>query len=369
MTDTLSYRQLFDELSNLNASAYDMLIKGDFEGFTELLETFTGSGITEQENFTYARAAYKFSAMPFTLNHIWIGPDSRNMLNDYIFYSIAEGLTIKDIQERDLYPVYANMVNSLSLTDEEKAEKKQEKLESKLSQKRWTVYKEFISKYNELYKEIEDINIFAEVPLVTDLETHQMTYIQRIVELAKIRSKFHLSFDFTCTSVDNTDLEGKDLPQKIEYLTKNLPDLYQKGTQKINLDIQKFLTVKEDNEHILASNYIQGKGIDRKNWKKYTKGKLPSIPLFYLELAFYLAIPSSDEIEKFMNLHGYSIKSPMTHFKDISCGKKVYHILHRDLCRWIDAGIDYNLINEMCGMKLSVLEKEQRQLAAKRKKK
>ena len=26
-----------------------------------------------------------------------------------------------------------------------------------------------------------------------------------------------------------------------------------------------------------------------------------------------------------------------------------YSLLHRDLCRLIDAGIDYNLLNEMCG--------------------
>ncbi len=83
---------------------------------------------------------------------------------------------------------------------------------------------------------------------------------------------------------------------------------------------------------------------------------LPNIHLFYLELALYLTIPSSDEIEKFMNLHGYSIKSPMTHFQDISCKKNVYHILHRDLCRWIDAGIDYNLLSQMCGFLLEQKE-------------
>jgi len=70
VTDTLSYRQLFNELEDLNVSAYDMIIQGDFEGFTDLLETFAGKGITEQENFPYARAAYRFSAMPFTLNHM-----------------------------------------------------------------------------------------------------------------------------------------------------------------------------------------------------------------------------------------------------------------------------------------------------------
>lgn len=107
---------------------------------------------------------------------------------------------------------------------------------------------------------------------------------------------------------------------------------------------------------ILTSNYLHGKRIEWEKWKNYKKGRLPNLHLFYLELAFYLSIPSSDKIEKFINLHGHSIKSPMTHFSDISFGSKVYHIMHQDLCRWIDTGIDYNLINELCNMQLQQKE-------------
>lgn len=57
-----------------------------------------------------------------------------------------------------------------------------------------------------------------------------------------------------------------------------------------------------------------------------------------------------------MNLHGYSIKSHMTLFYDIQWGGKFYCILHKDLCRWIDAGVDYNIINAICKFQLG--EKE-----------
>jgi len=167
------------------------------------------------------------------------------MLSDYIFGSITEGWTIKDIQERDLYPVYVNMANSLTFTDEEKAQAKQERMESRLSKKRWEAYETFIDKYSGLYKQLGNVSVFG-VPLIDDVETHQMSYIQRVVELAEIRSRFHLTFDFTCTTVDNTALEGMNLTQKIKYLTSNLPDLYQKGTQKFNPNIQDlFLLVKK----------------------------------------------------------------------------------------------------------------------------
>lgn len=90
--------------------------------------------------------------------------------------------------------------------------------------------------------------------------------------------------------------------------------------------------------------------------KNIAKVLFPTNPLFYLELAFYLSIPSSNEIEKFMNHHGYSIKSQMTFFQDICCRNNTYHILYKDFCKWIDAGIDYNLINELFRYQLEVKE-------------
>ena len=139
----------------------------------------------------------------------------------------------------------------------------------------------------------------------------------------------------------------------MKYLTEVFDNLYNPNKNKNRFTIDDCFSFNGF-QKVLASNYLQGKWIDRKNWKHYTKGTLPKIPEFYLQLAFYLTIPSSAEIEKFMNLHGYSIKSPMTHFHDVG-GK--YHILHRDLCRLIDAGIDYNLLNEICGYDLEIKEK------------
>lgn len=44
----------------------------------------------------------------------------------------------------------------------------------------------------------------------------------------------------------------------------------------------------------------------------------------------------------------------MTLFHDVGCGKD--YILHGDLCYLIDAGIDYNLLNEICGFVLQKRE-------------
>lgn len=348
MKDKLSYRQLYDEIETLNTSVFDSLINGDFESFQNTIDEFAGSGIMEQEEFATAREAYRYSSMPFTFDGIWISVDSRNPL-DRLVMDIA-GPSIQEIHERDVMPVYAYMVKQT-----EPQEINHE--DSKIAGKRYAALQHYKELYKDLYKDPSSQGSLWNNPLVADAEKHQMVYISRITELAAARSKFYATYDFTSLPlngvkiIDNEKLRNLDPAKKIKYLTGTLDNIY--GNTKNKIHCTDYFSF-DGYEKILASNYLQGKGIDRKNWKRYTKGDLPVKAEFYLQLAFYLTIPSSDEIEKFMNLHGFSIKSPMTLFHDVSAGK--YHILHRDLCRWIDAGIDYNLINEMCGYKLEIKE-------------
>lgn len=348
MQDKLSYAQLYNELEALNASAYGALLNEDFESFCSAIDGFEQSGVMEQEEFPAAREAYRCSSMPFTLNGIWIGAEPHNPLDTPV--ADVSGLRIQDLKKRDVYPVYACITQKEAVQPEE----------STLAAARIEVFEKYKELYQNLYKDNRRTHL-PTIPLVANVEKHMMEYISRITELAAVRSRFLLTYDFSCLSVnnkqiiDNEKLKKMPTPEKMKYLTQKFANLYNTPSGRPTaqpVDYFAFNGYKK----VLASNYLHGKMIDRKNWKHYTKGILSKLPLFYLELAFYLAIPSSDEIEKFMNLHGYSIKSPMTHFQDISCGRETYHILHRDLCRWIDSGIDYNLINEMCGFQLQQME-------------
>lgn len=346
MKDRLSYKQLYDEIETLNTSVFDSLMNEDFEEFQNTIDEFTDSGIMEQEEFATARAAYRYTSMPFTLDGIWISVDSRNPL-DRIVMDVA-GPSIQEIHARDVMPVYAYMI--------EHAEPQETESESnRIASMRISAFNQYIKLYSKLYNDPSPKSIWS-VPLVDDVKKHQMTYINRVTELAAARSKFYATYDFTSLPlngmkiIDNEKLRNLNASEKIKYLTETFDNIY--GSVKNRIKCTDYFSFN-GYEKILVSNYLQGKRIDRKNWKRYTKGFLPKIPDFYLQLAFYLTIPSSDEIEKFMNLHGYSIKSPMLHFYDVSGGN---HILYRDLCRWIDAGIDYNLINEMCDFDLEQKE-------------
>lgn len=348
MKDKLSYRQLYNELETLNTSAYDCFFNGDFESFQNTINEFADSGIMEQEEFATAREAYRYSSMPFTFDGIWISVDSRNPL-DRLVMDVA-GPSIQEIHERDVMPVYAYMVEHT-----EPQEINHE--DSKIAGKRCAALQHYKELYKDLYKDPSSKGTWS-IPLVSNAEKHKIVYINRITELAAARSKFYATYDFTSLPlngmkiIDNEKLRNMNASEKIKYLTTAFDNIYDPAKNKNRFNHTDCFSF-DGYEKILVSNYLQGKGIDRKNWKRYTKGTLPAKFDFYLQLAFYLTIPSSDEIEKFMNLHGYSIKSPMLLFCDILGGN---HILYRDLCRWIDAGIDYNLINEMCGLKLELKE-------------
>ena len=350
MKDRLSYKQLYDEIETLNTSVFDSLINGDFESFQNTIDEFADSGIMEQEEFATAREAYRYSSMPFTFDGIWISVDSRNPL-DRLVMDVA-GPSIQEIHERDVMPVYAYMVKH---TEPQEINYEY----SKIAGKRYVALQHYKELYKDLYKDPSSQGSLWNNPLVADVEKHQMVYINRITELAAARSKFYATYDFTSLPlngmkiIDNEKLRNMGASEKIKYLTTTFDNIYDPAKNRNRFNHTDCFSFS-GYEKILASNYLQGKDIDRKNWKRYIKGDLPVKAEFYLQLAFYLTIPSSIEIEKFMNLHGYSIKSPMTLFHDVN--NKQYYILHRDLCRWIDAGIDYNLINEMCGLQLEQKE-------------
>lgn len=364
MYDTLSYKQLFNEIDTLNTSAYSFLYNNDFEGFQGIINDFIASGITESNNFDIARAAYRYAQTSFSVNGFLLGSEAEKLIDDYIFHHFSMGRTTGDIKADNFFPTFAYMCQhietskwgTLDLSPEEIEQEKEERKANRLLEKRAIAFNEYIKLYHNLYT-IEETNtsIFSMYPLIADVSAYQQSYVDNVIKLAEARSKINLTFKFTCKQLDAASMKGKTQKEKIDILTQHLPNIYLDKNNSIkNNAIEDYLTFDNNDQKLLVSNYIQGKGIDRKNWKKYCKATFPNNIFFYLQLAFYLAIPSSSEIEKFMNHHGYSIKSDMTFFHNIGN----YNVMYKDLCRWIDAGLDYNLINEFLGYPLEI--KEQR---------
>jgi hypothetical protein len=191
---------------------------------------------------------------------------------------------------------------------------------------------------------------------VPDVKALQNFYIDKVCKLVETRESFNFSCNFHYWNIDNEALREMNTRDKMQYLLQDF--------KYITLDEKKIGDDKIysfDNQKLFLTNYLDGKGLGRKTWKNYKNPKIRKLPkelLFYFEIALYLGLPSSDDIERFMNLHGLSMNSDILYFGDVNLGRKAYHIMYKDVKRWIDAGIDYNLLNSMFNMDIQRKESE-----------
>ncbi len=352
MTDILSYEQLYTELTTLNANACDAIYNDDIEGFNNIINDIYNSGITQQERFPIAREAFRYSNIPILVNDIWFGPKADEILDIHIFHA-SNGLTIKDIKEKNDKEFYAFMVQNLSSKNTNTKPKQTKKKPSEQREEDFLLY---LDKLAHLYDETDETKSTA---LVTNEKKYHKIFTDRIKELVYLRQQLYLAFSFLLqfkTPLEISDIKNKTEQEKIEILEKKLPNIY----EKINTvrDREYLLTFENRPYSIPFSNYLEGKGINRSNWKNYhneKKIKLPNNIMFYLQLAFYLTLPSSVEVEKFLNLHGYSIKTDMLILPNVKILTD-YFVRCKDLCRWIDAGINYNVLNKLFGYELQKAE-------------
>lgn len=272
------------------------------------------------------------------------------ILNPHIFHA-SGGLTIKDIRERNDKEFYAYMVQNLNTINKNiNAEIKQRK---KLTfQDRADAFNIYLDKLENLYTETEETKSNN---LIIDEKKYHQIFTDRVKELVDLRQQIYIVFDFQLRNAPQKILyiKNKTEEEKLKILTANLPNIYEKIDTS---DTKSLLTYKDNLYNIKFTNYLEGKDINRVNWKNYhLKMKLPSNIMFYLQIAFFLSLPSTVEIEKFLNLHGYSIKTDMLILPKVKVLKD-YCTRCKDLCKWIDAGIDFNILNKLFGYEFQVTE-------------
>lgn len=342
--------QMFLKLERLNKDLIEYISNDDFETFKSTIQEFYDSGIIENPYFDITRDFYRCCKSDITINGTYINNTTKTLLD--VFYSKYEEPFIEEQQDnnRELFSsliTHSEFLQKYGYDDYE-TEKYgyDENIPSTQNiNKRRNLIVEYIEEYFKLYEPTNTSNI----------EQIQQTYIDRIVTLIELRKYTYLTHNFILVDEMEdifTTLQPLTMKERFEYLDKHLQNIYENTSiTKDNLrDYIKF----ENQKYIRFTNYIQGKYIDRKRFFDFKNKKLPQNILFYIELAFYLCIPSSNEIEKFLNLFGYSIKSELMLLEKRTCGKKTYDITYKDLCKWINAGVSYDLINEMLGYELEI---------------
>lgn len=339
--------QIFWKIEKLNKDLIEYISMDDFDRFKNTIQEFYDGGVMEESYFDIVRDFYRYSKSDITINSTFINDDTKTLLDEFYNKSFIEQ------QQDDNRELFASIITHSEFLqkygyDDYETEKYgyDDNIPSTQNiNKRRNLIVEYIEQYFKLYEPTNTSNI----------EQVQQTYIDRIVTLIELRKYTYLTHNFILVDemedIFNT-LQPMTIQERFEYLNNHIQNIYENTSiTKDNLrDYIKF----ENQKYIRFTNYLQGKYIDRKRFFDFKNNKLPQNILFYIELAFYLCIPSSNEVEKFLNLFGYSIKSELLLLDSRACGKKTYDITYKDLCKWIDAGVSYDLINEMLGYELEI---------------
>ena len=339
MVDKLSDKQIYEHLKGLNEQVYNCIVDEDINALNGIIEDVESSGIMDLPNYNDVAKYYRFSEAPFFYGGVSFSYKANEMLDPFIAYSTNgyDSETIRRMHEDDFFAFMVNLENGempKKLTPREEA------------------YIKFKEKMEHLYE-------FDGVVASNDLIMDDLAYIKiltdRVYELIQLKQKFSMSFNF---GVKTPDFNFNNLSEKekLKKLTSIVKSMYvdANGNEK---EPDEFLTFDRNSmSSINYINYMRGKYLNHMMCKKYyLKQKLPKNLLFYVELAFYLCIPGSKEIEKFLNLHGYSFSSELGVLEGCYILGK-YNVRYKDLRRWIDIGLSCNTINKLMGYEIQIPE-------------
>lgn len=345
MVDKLSNKQIYDYLKDLNKQVYDFIVEEDISGLESLLGDVEASGITTLSNYDRVVNAYRYSEAPLFIDGMTFPASVNEMLNPFIIKA-TQGYDIDTITKHQESKFFAFMIG----LNKKNVEFDEDSLSPK--QKAFLEYKEELAN---LYTFDEEIVVGND--LIQDDLSYLKILTDKVVELVELRQQFYIGFDFHTKGVPTIDFNKASEKEKLDKLTTIIKSMYVDKDGK-EIEPMSFLTIDDKKVYnIILNNYMRGKYLHHLNWKNYhNKQQLPKNILFYIELAFYLSIPGSKEIEKFLNLHGYSFMSDIKMLDSASIFGK-YNVRYKDLRRWIDIGLSYNTINKLMGFEIQIGEK------------
>lgn len=348
MVDKLSNKQIYDHLKDLNKQVYDFIVEEDISGLESLLGDVEASGITTLSNYDRVVNNYRYSEVPLFIDGINFPASINEMLNPFIIKA-TQGYDIDTItkhQESKFFAFVMELNKKNVEFDEEAFSPKQ---------KAFLEYKE---KLSNLYAFDEEAVVGND--LIVDDNAYLKILTEKVEKLVELRQQFYIGFDFHTKGLDDLSFNGLSEKDKLKKLTTIIKSMYidEDGNE---IEPLSFLTIDDKKVYnIILNNYMRGKYLHHLNWKNYhNKQQLPKNILFYIELAFYLCIPGSKEIEKFLNLHGYSFMSDIKMLDSASIFGK-YNVRYKDLRRWIDIGLSYNTINKLMGFEIQLFEEKKK---------
>lgn len=340
--------------TNIDASAY--AINGDIQNFNTL--AYNCYSLTKEDHYYEVLQAFRMANTTFSISgYSFIDED---LLSQFwgkyerikVHFKLLDDLIICNMDWQTFLDMYGydTEYEALNDTDVEK------QIYNCTAKKRIDLINHYTALYNRLYLSEKDIfTIHKTTPKTTTILDK---FIDKVIALIEQKEQFFSYINYELVGYDVEDLNKilknkKTNKQRFDYLKSITGNIYTTLQNNPKVDFRDYFIIK-DTKKIKCSSYLNGKGISRNTYFAYKRKKsFYKGSLFYLELAFFLGIPSANEVEKFLNYHGYSLKSPYNIFTNIN-GTDIFDY---DIFRWIDAGIDYNLINTMLGFELQTISK------------
>ena len=341
----MTKQKILQELHGINTDAANYIYTENYADLNSLVNTIYKIGLNKEECFYDVLRAFRLANMPFSIaGYNYLCEDLRDEIWGK-YEPLIHDLVIHNMSLDEFLSVYGydNEYDALNASDNKR------KIYINTIKKRIELIEDYTKKYNNLVKLYDTANVTQIHSSTSNTDALQNSFTNAVVELVKAREKFYYYINYDLVGYDTEDL-NKTLKQHktnkerfciLKDITDNIFTTLQKDS---TLNFRDFFIIK-DNRRVTFTSYLTAKGLTGSSWfdyKKTTKKKFVKERHFYLQMAFFLGLPTSNEIEKFLNFNGYTIKSPFKLFPNSA-------IYDYDVCRYIDAGIDYNLINVMLG--------------------
>lgn len=341
----MTRQEILQELQDINTDAANYIYNGNYKALDSMVNMILETGFNKEEEFYNTLSLFRLVDIPFYIagfNYIC------EQLKDEIwaeYEPLIQDLVIHNVSLNDFLSTYGynNEYDALNATNNNR------KLYNRTIIKRIKLIEDYTQKYRQL-QTLYDTSIVKQIHSTThQTDKLQNRFTKAVTDLIKSREKFYYYINYDLVGHDAEKL-NKTLKQlrndrkRINYLKNVTDNIFTTLQNNSAVNFRDFFIIK-DNHTVTFTNYLRAKGLSDNSWfdyKKATDKKFVKERHFYLQMAFFLGLPTSTEIEKFLNYNGYTIKSPFRQFPNTE-------IYDYDVCRYIDAGISYDLINSMLG--------------------
>lgn len=337
--------EILDSLFDINEDVCHFIYNDDLTQLNIVIDNIFSSSLLYEDDYKTVLNAFRLANMPFSINGYNILPYDIRTAYQSNYKGYIKDLTMGIIDLHSFLTMYgyANEYEALNDTNNKR------KIYNRTILNRIAMVDTYTTLYKKLVSLYDAKNITYIHKSKFSIDTLQNEFISKVVDLVKLREKFYYYVNYDLIGYDIETMNDmlykkKSNKERLEVLQKLTDNIFANSNHQ-EINFRDYFIIK-DNRRVTFTTYLKAKGLTDTSWFDYKttkKKKFVKDRDFYLQLAFFLGIPSSNEIERFMNFNGQSIKSPFKTYRNTN-------IFDYDICRWIDAGVDFNLINTMLGL-------------------